>query len=99
MKVPNMLVQSGPWGLAGLQLAVAVLLIRDKNAAKLAHSTPSDWLSRWLSATNISGIKRHIAVNTQGLPHAVQITTAEVTDRKGALQAMQRCQSNLSWVR
>ena len=94
-----MLVQSGPWGLAELQLAVAVLLIRDKNAAKLAHSTPSDWFSRWLLATIISGIKRHIALDTQGLPHAVQITTAEVTDRKGALQAMQRCQSNLSRVR
>jgi hypothetical protein len=28
-----------------------------------------------------SGIKRHIAVDTQGLPHAVQVTTAEVTLR------------------
>jgi IS5 family transposase len=30
----------------------------------------------------VSGIKRHIAVDTQGLPHAVAITTANVTDRK-----------------
>ena len=29
----------------------------------------------------VSGIKRHIAVDTQGLPHAVAVTTAEVTDR------------------
>ena len=29
----------------------------------------------------ISGIKRHIAVDTQGLPHAIHITTANVTDR------------------
>ncbi len=29
---------------------------------------------------NISGIKRHIAVDTQGLPHAIYITTAETTD-------------------
>ena len=35
----------------------------------------------------ITGIKRHIAVDTQGLPHAVAITTANTTDRKGALQA------------
>ena len=34
----------------------------------------------------VSGIKRHIAVDTQGLPHAVAVTTAEVTDRKGAPQ-------------
>lgn len=46
----------------------------------------------------VSGIKRHIAVDTQGLPHAVAITTAEVTDRQGALQAIQRCQSGLSAV-
>lgn len=26
----------------------------------------------------VSGIKRHIAVDTQGLPHAIEVTTAEV---------------------
>jgi hypothetical protein len=26
----------------------------------------------------VSGIKRHIAVDTQGLPHAIAVTTAEV---------------------
>jgi transposase len=46
----------------------------------------------------VSGIKRHIAVDTQGLPHAVAITTAEVTDRKGALQALTRCKSSLGQV-
>ena len=39
------------------------------------------------SGQKVSGIKRHIAVATQSLPHAVQVTTAKVTDRKGALQA------------
>lgn len=34
----------------------------------------------------VSGIKRHIAVDTQGLPHAVHITTANVTDRNGAIE-------------
>ena len=46
----------------------------------------------------VSGIKRHIAVDTQGLPHAIAVTTAEVTDRKGALQALQRCKPALSRV-
>lgn len=46
----------------------------------------------------VSGIKRHIAVDTQGLPHAIAVTTAEVTDRKGALQAMDRCKTNLDSV-
>jgi transposase len=35
----------------------------------------------------VSGIKRHIAVDTNGLPHAIHITTANVTDRAGALEA------------
>jgi transposase len=46
----------------------------------------------------VSGIKRHIAVDTQGLPHAVAVTTAEVTDRKGALQALKRCTPGLNRV-
>ena len=46
----------------------------------------------------VSGIKRHIAVDSQGLPHAVAITTADVTDRKGALEAFERCTSNLTKV-
>ena len=46
----------------------------------------------------VSGIKRHIGVDTQGLPHAIAVTTAEVTDRKGALQAMQRSKDGLGKV-
>jgi transposase len=46
----------------------------------------------------ISGIKRHLAVDTQGLPHAIAVTTADVTDRQGALQAVDRCQAPLSCV-
>ena len=34
----------------------------------------------------VSGIKRHIAVDTQGLPHSIHITTANVTDRNGAIE-------------
>jgi len=34
----------------------------------------------------VSGIKRHIAVDTQGLPHALHVTAASVTDRAGALE-------------
>ncbi len=46
----------------------------------------------------VSGIKRHIAVDTQGLPHTIAVTTAEVTDRKGALQVFRRCCSGLGRV-
>jgi transposase len=47
----------------------------------------------------VSGIKRHIAVDTQGLPHAVAVSTADVTDRKGALQAFERCAAHLTQVK
>ncbi len=46
----------------------------------------------------VSGIKRHIAVDTQGLPHAIAVTTADVTDRKGALRALHRCATDLRAV-
>ncbi|GFQ64323.1 hypothetical protein TNCT_662311 [Trichonephila clavata] len=38
----------------------------------------------------ISGIKRHIAVDTQGLPHAIHITTAEATDRSSAVEKAEK---------
>ena len=46
----------------------------------------------------VSGIKRHIAVDTEGLPHAIAVTTADVTDRKGALEALMRHKKSLSKV-
>mgnify|MGYP001610632327 CR=1 FL=1 len=33
----------------------------------------------------VSGVKRHIAVDTNGLLQAVTVTTANVTDRDGAV--------------
>lgn len=47
----------------------------------------------------ISGIKRHIAVDTEGLPHAIHITTANITDRKGALEACALNKNYLSEVK
>lgn len=46
----------------------------------------------------ISGIKRHIAVDTNGLPHAVDITAANVTDRDGALEMIEKSKQNLTEV-
>lgn len=47
----------------------------------------------------VSGIKRHIAVDTQGLPHAIAVTTAEVNDRNGALLMFLLNDDTLSKVR
>lgn len=46
----------------------------------------------------ISGIKRHIAVDTQGSPHAIGVTTANVTDRKGSLNIFKEYKKNLKKV-
>jgi len=71
------------------------LLIVDAESVK---NTDSAEEKRYDAGKKVSGIKRHIAVDTQGLPHAVAVTTAEVTDRNGALAAMDRCKPNLQSV-
>jgi len=47
----------------------------------------------------VSGIKRHIAVDILGLPHAIAVMAANVTDRKGALLAFSRNKESLSEVK
>lgn len=47
----------------------------------------------------VSGIKRHIAVDTQGFPHAIAVTTADVNDRNGALLMFLLNEDGLSEVR
>src|SRR5262245_15098619 len=46
----------------------------------------------------VSGIKRHIGVDIEGLPHAIEVTTADVTDREGAIDMAGREQESLSEV-
>lgn len=44
----------------------------------------------------VSGIKRHILVDTKGLPQAVHITAANITGRAGALELIQNTTQNLA---
>ena len=46
----------------------------------------------------ISGIKRHIAVDTEGLPHAITITTANISDKAGAKQMVKEYDESLNKV-
>ena len=46
----------------------------------------------------MSGIKLHIIVDTLGLPHAIHVTCANVTDRKGALDMISLHLKDLSSV-
>lgn len=75
--------------------ALTTLLIVDAQSVK---NTDTAGRKCYDAGKNVSGIKRHIAVDTQGLPHAVEVTTAERTDRKGALASMRRCKANLGWI-
>jgi len=66
--------------------ATPTLLIVDAQSVK---NTDTAGFKGDDAGKKVSGIKRHIVVDTQGWPHAVAVTTAEVTDRKGALQALE----------
>ncbi|TSC71053.1 MAG: hypothetical protein G01um101470_761 [Parcubacteria group bacterium Gr01-1014_70] len=46
----------------------------------------------------VSGIKRHIAVDTNGLPHGIEVTTANITDRDGAVALTKRSKESFSEV-
>jgi len=46
----------------------------------------------------VSGIKRHIAVDTNGLLHGVEVTTANVTDRDGAIEMTKRHKKDFTRV-
>ena len=46
----------------------------------------------------VSGIKRHIAVDTNGLLHGFCVTTANVTDREGAILLATESKENFSLV-
>ncbi len=75
--------------------AYSTYLIVDAQSVK---NTDTAKLKGYDAGKKVSGIKRHIAVDTQGFPHAVAVTTAEVTDRKGALKALEHARSHLKQV-
>ncbi|MGQ5523109.1 IS5 family transposase [Chitinimonas sp. PSY-7] len=71
------------------------LLIVDAQSVK---NTDTAGQKGYDAGKKVSGIKRHIAVDTLGLPHAIAVTTAEVTDRSGALEALKGSHADLSRV-
>ena len=55
------------------------LLVVDAQSVK---NTDTAELKGYDAGKKVSGIKRHIALDTQSLSHAIAVTMAEVTDRK-----------------
>lgn len=72
------------------------LLIVDAQSVK---NTDSAGEKGYDAGKKVSGIKRHIGVDTQGLPHAIAVSTADVTDRNGAIGAVDKAKGNLSEVK
>jgi transposase len=67
--------------------------IIDSQSVKNTDTAESKWYD---AGKKISGIKRHIAVDSQWFPHAIHITTANVSDREGAIKMFEIYQENLS---
>ncbi len=66
--------------------------------AQSVKNTDTAHLKGYDAGKKISGIKRHIAVDTNGLPHAIHITAANVTDRAGAVHMIEKDKRNLAFV-
>lgn len=66
-----------------------------------AQSVENTWTARkkgYDAGKKVSGIKRHIAVDTNGVIHAIQVTTANRTDREGAIQMCEKHKKSLDKV-
>lgn len=66
--------------------------------AQSVKNTESAHVKGYDGGKKVSGIKRHIIVDTNGLPHAITITAANVTDRQGAIEMFEKAKQNLTAV-
>lgn len=66
--------------------------------AQSVKNTDTGCLKGYDAGKKVSGIKRHIAVDTNGLPHATCITSAKETDRNGALAMIEKSLASLAFV-
>lgn len=63
--------------------------------AQSVKNTDTAHIKGYDAGKKVSGIKRHIAVDTQGLPHAIGITAANITDRNGAIEILEKYKKEL----
>jgi transposase len=72
------------------------LLIVDSQSVK---NTDTAEAKGYDAGKKVSGIKRHIAVDSLGLPHGLDITTADIGDREGMLETLRLYRANLKSVK
>jgi transposase len=66
------------------------LFLKDKSAAIASYRATAKKCGQarakgYGAGKNVSDSKRQMAVDTKGLPHAIEVTTADVNDRNGAM--------------
>ena len=66
--------------------------------AQSVHNADTAAEKGYDAGKKVSGIKRHVVVDTRGLPHALTVTTADITDRNGAIEMIAVNLDNLSCV-
>ncbi len=66
--------------------------------AQSVKNTESAHVKGYDGGKKVSGIKRHVAVDSQGLPHAFAVTAANVSDRQGAIDMLRNEQDQLVLV-
>ena len=67
-------------------------------SAQWVKNTASASAKGYDAGKKVSGIKRHLAVDSQGLPHGIHVRTAHVPERSGALEMMRRDPSKFTGV-
>ena len=67
--------------------------------AQSVKNTDTAHVKGYDAGKNVSGIKRHIAVDSQGLPHAVHVTHAGVNDRRGTVENVEKHKDSLQSVK
>ncbi len=66
--------------------------------AQSVKNTESAHVKGYDGGKKVSGIKRHVAVDSQGLPHAFAVTAANMTDREGAIDMFTHTKEQLLLV-
>lgn len=61
------------------------MLIIDAQSVK---NTDTAELKGYDAGKKVSGIKRHLAVDSRGLPHLLHVTTANISDKAGAMEML-----------
>ena len=62
--------------------------------AQSVKNTDSTREKGYDAGKKVSGIKRHIVVDTNGLLHGIYVSTANITDRDGAIELVQGNKKN-----